>query len=129
MIILGSMRDVARMKTECDVVFAIVRSYKKPIESVTQCAVLSPSYKLFTQYLQWKKDGVWGNEAFKIYKRQFLKEMQSEEAKKALNMLWKGSERKGYKIGLVCYCSDRHLCHRTIVGELLADAGCEVIFE
>jgi uncharacterized protein YeaO (DUF488 family) len=129
MIILGSMRDCERLKAECHKVYAIVRSYKKPIKGVEQLSVLSPSPALFGFYLEKKNRGEWNDVAFGIYKKRFEEELHSEEALNALRGIWKASQKQHKKIGLVCYCPDFRYCHRSLVGEFLESYGCEVIYK
>lgn len=128
MIILGSMKDCSKLLAKCDKVYAIVRSYKKPVKGVEQLSVLSPSPALFGFYLEKKNRGEWNDVAFVQYKERFDKELHSESALNALRQIWKASQLKGETIGLVCYCSDFRYCHRSLVGEFLESYGCEVIY-
>lgn len=109
-----------------DAKYAIVRSYKHPKAGITQLAVLSPSTDLFFKYQDLKNKGCWNENTFQTeYVPVFLNEMQSAEAKAALNQLFVESKTK--KIALICYCHDENLCHRSIIAGLLNGAGALVV--
>ena len=127
MIIVDNVRNYKKLKDECDFVFMIVRSYKNKIEGVENCECLSPSWDLLKDYLSWRnvmrKEDWW-----KLYKERFEKEMKNELSEKCLEYLRKGSEDKGFKIGLMCYCADVRFCHRSLIGKMLEAKGCKVIY-
>ena len=109
-----------------DMNFAIVRSMRREVVGVKQMDVLSPSKELFWAYRDLVKKGMWNENAFKsMYVPRFLQEMQSAEARAALNALVK-LDRMGKKISLSCFCEVEKDCHRSIVAGLLKGAGCDV---
>lgn len=107
--------------------WAIVRSYKNPINKIEHIDALSPSYNLFQKYLTLRNCGKWNMETFNsIYVPQFLSEIKENQyAKQCLNYLCEHSE-KGERICLMCFCSNEELCHRSIIAGLLNGVGCDV---
>lgn len=59
------------------------------------------------------------------FKRKFLAEMKSPEASKDLDLLAALSHQTNMAIG--CYCKEESRCHRSILRELLAKRGADVI--
>lgn len=121
---------------EFDKVYLIVRSISilekrkdKILDSAEQLACLSPSKKLFFQYRDWVKEGNWNLDIFNDkYVPWFLRDISTDkEAQEWLDRL--AAEEKDNKIALLCFCKDKALCHRTIIGKLLADRGCNVIID
>lgn len=105
--------------------WAIVRSMKNPSAWIKQVPELSPSKELFFKYLDLKKKGQWGQDAFdNIYVPQFLHEMrtQSYDMLNKVYML----DKNGADISMACFCTSE-LCHRYVVAGLLQGAGCNVV--
>ena len=61
------------------------------------------------------------------YKPTYLKEMKDEKAMKIILELKKLSE--DHNILLLCNCIDKNHCHRSLLGNILKDMGCEVIIK
>ncbi len=124
MIHVTSIRNCKR--DEADARYAIVRSYKRPIQGVEHMPLLSPSPALFHKYLSLRDAGQWGKDSFKeIYVPQFLRELaEDRSAVDMLNGLYRRSRTE--TIVLACFCPDESLCHRSIVAGLLQGAGAEV---
>lgn len=108
-----------------DEVWAIVRSLKHP-GKMRHALELSPSWRLFKQYLQLRNAGTWNSEAFQnFYVPSFLQEMQTVAVKKKLNeLVW--LDRQGKRIALVCFCSDEAICHRSIIAGILQYVGTQI---
>ncbi len=112
----------------------IVRSLKNPIPTpannpnsiVKQVAALSPSRELFYWYLNEKKAGRWGKNAFETgYVPRFINEIQKNRAAKALlTQLTIASDV--HDITLYCFCPDETLCHRSIVAGILLGLGAKI---
>lgn len=113
--------------SNCDEIWVIVRYLKHPIRNTVHVPELAPSNKLVGQYLNWRRQGKWGHDTFQnLYVPLFLKEIHdSPEAIQKLDEAWIKS-KNGKTIGLACYCDNEALCHRSIVGGLLAGTGCEL---
>jgi uncharacterized protein YeaO (DUF488 family) len=58
------------------------------------------------------------------FARKYRSEMSAPEAKHALNLLAALSHTTSFSVG--CYCKDRERCHRSILEQLLADAGAKI---
>lgn len=122
---------------EYDDIYLIIRSTASLkhnssgiLRYATQLADLSPSRRLFYANLDWEKRGEWNQEKFdKIYKPAFIDELNNNpNAEKWLNKLEKDN-KAGRKIALLCFCPNENLCHRTIIGDILRNKGCNVIFD
>ena len=61
--------------------------------------------------------------SWKIFKRRFLAEMKSPEARRDLDLLAMLSHQTDFAIG--CYCKDEPQCHRSILRGLLEKLGAE----
>lgn len=77
---------------------------------------LSPSEALLKEYFPIDDDRSW-----RSFKRRFLAEMKSPEAKHDLALLAALSHQTSFSVG--CYCETESRCHRSILKELLAKAG------
>jgi uncharacterized protein YeaO (DUF488 family) len=77
---------------------------------------LSPSQPLVTQAMAAEGEREWA-----AFVRAFRKEMARPEARHALDLVAALSHATDLSIG--CYCEDESRCHRSVLRELLADAG------
>jgi uncharacterized protein YeaO (DUF488 family) len=80
---------------------------------------LSPSQALVTQALRITSDREWAD-----FVRAFRKEMGRPEARHAIELLAALSHQTTLAIG--CYCEDESRCHRSVLRDLLADAGADL---
>lgn len=39
------------------------------------------------------------------------------------------ASKAGRKIALLCFCDDESTCHRLIIGEMLKNRNCDVVFD
>lgn len=125
MITTASIRDIH--PDDYDEVWAIVRSANKLHANVKHVPVLSPSKELFWHYLDLAKTGRWNIGTFESdYRPVFMKEMESPEAVAMLDHLV-DLDRAGKNIALVCFCTDKNLCHRKLIAELLTQRGCKTV--
>lgn len=120
-----------------DEIYIIARSIaslekreNKLLNNAVHLPELSPSKSLFYKYLDWKRANEWNRETFiDKYRPAFLEEMQSNPStKQLLNILYE-KDKAGKKIALLCFCEDENLCHRSIVGDMLRERGCNVVFD
>lgn len=114
--------------SQYDEVWAIVRSVKNLNPEIRQVTDLSPSTKLFYEYLNLKKAGNWNQKTFaEIYLPTFLHELKENSAvvNPLLNYLY-NADKKNKKIALVCFCDDESTCHRSIIAGLLQGVGSNV---
>lgn len=127
MIVIDNIRRV--QPNQFDEVWAIVRSAKKLSPWITHKPDLSPSSRLFQDYLyNWKSSGKWGPDMFATqYVPRFINQIAHDpNAIQLLNELWQ-KDRMGKKIALVCFCPDPRTCHRSIIAGILQGTGVNVI--
>ena len=58
------------------------------------------------------------------YKRAYLSEMRSPPASRLITLLAALSQQTNFSVG--CYCADETKCHRSLLRDLLAEAGAEL---
>lgn len=73
---------------------------------------LSPSEALLSELSPVQDEKSW-----RAFKRRFLAEMKTPEARRDLDLLAALSHHTNFAIG--CYCEDESRCHRSILRELL----------
>jgi len=61
------------------------------------------------------------------YARRYLKEMREPRAHRLIELLATLSHQTNFSVG--CYCQDETHCHRSLLRELLVEAGAEVVGE
>lgn len=77
---------------------------------------LSPSPELVKQALAAETDAEW-----RAFERAYRKEMATPAARHLIDLL--AALSHGTNLAVGCYCEDPARCHRSILGDLLADAG------
>ncbi len=108
---------------EYDEVWLITRKVSGPRKNMIWVPELSPSEDLFFKYCKLKREGKWNEESFKNqYVPVFIKEMTSETAKSKLNLLYEKSKSIP-RIAIACYCDKESLCHKSIIGGMIAGSG------
>lgn len=83
--------------------------------------VLAPSEPLL------KESSPRDEASWKTFRRRFLAEMKAPEARRALELLAALSHQTNFSVG--CYCESEARCHRSLLRDLLAQRGAEVISE
>lgn len=81
---------------------------------------LSPSAELVAQGLAVEDDKEWN-----AFRRKFKAEMGKPEPSRVLDLLAALSRQTGMAVG--CYCEDEARCHRSVLRELLAERGAEIV--
>jgi uncharacterized protein YeaO (DUF488 family) len=81
---------------------------------------LAPSAELMAQGRASQTDKEW--EAFK---RRYQAEMNQPEASRVLDLLAALSHQSAFSVG--CYCEDERHCHRSVLRQLLAQRGADVV--
>jgi len=81
---------------------------------------LSPSAELVQEAL-----GAAGNQAWAAFSRKFRREMSAPDRSRELDVLAALSHRTNFSLG--CYCEEESRCHRSLLRELLAERGADVI--
>ena len=81
---------------------------------------LAPSPALFS----WIKSRPLTDANWRTYARRYRAEMRQPQAQRLIALLAALSERTNFSVG--CYCEDESRCHRSLLRELLVDAGANV---
>jgi uncharacterized protein YeaO (DUF488 family) len=59
------------------------------------------------------------------FKRRYRKEMAAPDAARTIALLATLSQQSDFSVG--CYCADEAHCHRSILRELLMEAGADIV--
>jgi len=81
---------------------------------------LAPSTALFS----WVKSQPFSDARWRMYARRYRAEMRRPEAERLIALLAALSQRTNFSVG--CYCEDENRCHRSLLKQLLVDAGATV---
>ena len=80
---------------------------------------LAPTQELVSQAMAAQTEKDW-----QAFVRSYRKEMAAPQARHLLELLAALSHQTDIAVG--CYCEDESRCHRSVLRELLADAGAEL---
>lgn len=109
---------------------SLERSKSGLLKQATHVPDLSPSKALFFKYLDWRKTGDWNVEKFNSeYRPIFTNEIVNNTAAQMWLNKIETESKAGRKIALLCFCDDEATCHRSIIGEMLKNKGCDVVFD
>ena len=78
---------------------------------------LAPSAPL----VSWALADPWTDDRWKRYVREYLREMKQPVPQRIIGMLSALSKESNFSVG--CYCENESRCHRSLLRQLLADAG------
>ena len=81
--------------------------------------VLSPSAALVHAAQEATTDRAWA-----AFRRRYRSEMRAPEPRQALALLAALSRTTNLSVG--CYCADESRCHRSVLRDILAEAGADV---
>ena len=81
---------------------------------------LAPSASL----LSWAQSRAWTDAEWKTFARKYRREMNAPAAQRLLALLSALSKTANFSVG--CYCEDAARCHRSVLRDLLAEAGAVV---
>jgi uncharacterized protein YeaO (DUF488 family) len=81
---------------------------------------LSPSAELVKEALGAADQKAWGS-----FVRKFRHEMNEPDRSRELDVLAALSHRTNFSLG--CYCQDESRCHRSVLRELLAERGADMV--
>jgi uncharacterized protein YeaO (DUF488 family) len=81
---------------------------------------LSPSAELVREALSATDERAWN-----AFRRKFLREMSAPDRSRELDVLAALSHRTNLSVG--CYCVEESRCHRSVLRELLAERGADVV--
>jgi uncharacterized protein YeaO (DUF488 family) len=82
---------------------------------------LAPSGPVVT----WALSVPWTPKRWTTYVRRYRSEMRSSSARHLIALLAAMSRTSSFSVG--CYCEDESHCHRSLLREMLIDAGAEVV--
>ena len=71
--------------------------------------------------VSWALAEPWTAKRWATYVRRYRSEMAKPEAKRLITLLAALSQQTDFSVG--CYCEDETRCHRSLLRELLAEAG------
>jgi uncharacterized protein YeaO (DUF488 family) len=80
---------------------------------------LAPSARL----LSWARSQAWTDRRWATFQRRYRAEMGKPPAQRLIGLLAALSSQGQFSLG--CYCENEHRCHRTILRDLLAEAGAD----
>lgn len=75
------------------------------------------------QLVSWALADDWTDERWARYRKAYLKEMKEPSQSRLIALLAALSHTTNFSVG--CYCEDETRCHRSLLRELLQDAGAE----
>ena len=78
---------------------------------------LAPSASL----VSWALSKPWTDASWKTFERKYRREMAAPAAQRLIGLLSALSGTGNFSVG--CYCEDEGRCHRSILGDLLRQAG------
>jgi uncharacterized protein YeaO (DUF488 family) len=78
---------------------------------------LAPS----AEVVSWALSEPWTDARWRQYSRRYLKEMREPRARHLIELLAALSQHTSFSIG--CYCEDATRCHRSLLRDLLENAG------
>ena len=81
---------------------------------------LAPSAELVAQALAAENDKEWN-----VFVRKYKAEMNQPDTSRVLDLLAAMSHQSAFSVG--CYCEDEARCHRSVLRQLLAERGAEVV--
>ena len=82
---------------------------------------LAPSAPL----VSWALSEPWTDARWKRYARAYQREMRAPAAQRLIGLLAALSRQTDLSVG--CYCEDESRCHRSLLRDLLAEAGADVV--
>ena len=83
---------------------------------------LSPS----AQLVSWAQvDDDWTDQRWNRFRKSYFKEMKGATPSRLIDVLAALSHDSNFSVG--CYCEDESRCHRSLLKELLIDAGADVV--
>lgn len=81
---------------------------------------LAPSAPL----VSWALSEPWTDKRWARYERAYRSEMKKPPASRLISLLAALSRQSDFSVG--CYCENESRCHRSILRQLLKDAGAEI---
>lgn len=73
------------------------------------------------ELLSWAQAGPMTDKRWRVFARRYRSQMRQPSTRRLIALLAALSLRQNFSVG--CYCNDETRCHRTLLKELLRDAG------
>jgi len=74
--------------------------------------------------VSWAQSEPWSDRRWAQFARRYRAEMRAPAAARLLALLAALSHTANFSVG--CYCEDQSRCHRSLLRDLLSDAGAEI---
>jgi uncharacterized protein YeaO (DUF488 family) len=71
--------------------------------------------------VSWAVSEPWSDARWRRFATRYRKEMREPQARHVIELLAALSRQTNFSVG--CYCEDASRCHRSLLGDLLSDAG------
>jgi len=75
--------------------------------------------------VSWALSEPWTDKRWATFARRYRAHMSTPAARHLIELLARMSKQTNLSVG--CYCEDESRCHRSVLRELLVDAGAEVV--
>jgi len=75
--------------------------------------------------VSWALSEPWTDKRWATFARRYRAYMSTPSARHLIELLARVSKQTNLSVG--CYCEDESRCHRSVLRELLVDAGAEVV--
>jgi uncharacterized protein YeaO (DUF488 family) len=86
-----------------------------------------PELSASQEVVSWALSEPWTDARWQRYTRRYTKEMREPAARHLIDLLAALSHQTNFSVG--CYCEDATRCHRSLLRELLAEAGASMAGE
>jgi uncharacterized protein YeaO (DUF488 family) len=86
-----------------------------------------PELSASADLVSWALSAPWTDARWRRYATRYRKQMREPQARHLIELLAALSKETSFSVG--CYCADRSRCHRSLLGELLREAGAVVAGE
>jgi uncharacterized protein YeaO (DUF488 family) len=74
--------------------------------------------------VSWAQSGPWSDRRWAQFARRYRAEMRAPAARRLIALLAALSRTADFSVG--CYCEDESRCHRSLLRDLLGDAGAQI---
>jgi uncharacterized protein YeaO (DUF488 family) len=87
--------------------------------------VWMPDVAPSAQLVSWALADPWTDERWARYRKAYIREMKEAPASRLIALLAALSRNANFSVG--CYCADSTRCHRSLLQELLEEAGAVIV--